>query len=668
MALRVSIIGKDKLTGTLRGIGRLTKGLITGFGAWDRVIRSVLVVGSVKLAADMQKGLREIGTLVGGLTDGEMKRMGRELENIAARSGQAMSKLTKARYDIVSAGFTKAADSATLLSVSADLAVGGVTNVALAADLLTTTLNAYNKTTADAVEISDKLFTIVRLGKTTITELGGTMGRVLAIAGQFGISLDEVGAALATLTAQGQSTEEAATAVRAAIVELLKPTKEFSAVIEKQTGLTIDAIIAEKGLAGGLDAIAEAVKKSGKPMKDMLQNIRSMQAVLPLTGTASETYARNLDAMKASMGATASAVGEMNKAFSIQLNMLKQNASNILRSVGNAIIERLRLPIMDANAILSSLGDIGWDIVAGRIADNMDIIAQIVETFGDIIAFQWQETVARMKADILPFVEVNELVMERIAMGIESKLAFIEELFSTFVERISESDGIDWDALVLPDSDFDPNFGQAVKVVKKGLESTSKSAEESATVHKWTTDQKIVGMKAFGDATMALASINRTASKENFKIWKRAAQVQAIVDTYAGATAAFKALAGIPIVGPGLGFAAAAAAVAAGLARVSMIEKQTFAFGGVVPGATDSIPAVLAPREIVSTSAAADQFGEEIIRMNQLAEGGARGGRGEITVHISAVDARSVEDWVRRNARAFGNSVTFVVEKGFAKI
>lgn len=52
---------------------------------------------------------------------------------------------------------------------------------------------------------------------------------------------------------------------------------------------------------------------------------------------------------------------------------------------------------------------------------------------------------------------------------------------------------------------------------------------------------------------------------------KAMAVSQATIDTYQSATAAFKAMAGIPIVGPALGAAAAAAAVVSGLANVKKI-------------------------------------------------------------------------------------------------
>ncbi len=65
------------------------------------------------------------------------------------------------------------------------------------------------------------------------------------------------------------------------------------------------------------------------------------------------------------------------------------------------------------------------------------------------------------------------------------------------------------------------------------------------------------------------------------------AKAQAIIDTYTSAEAAYKAVVGIPIVGPALAVAAAAAAIAAGLARVEQIGKveipKGYATGGRLP-------------------------------------------------------------------------------------
>jgi len=78
--------------------------------------------------------------------------------------------------------------------------------------------------------------------------------------------------------------------------------------------------------------------------------------------------------------------------------------------------------------------------------------------------------------------------------------------------------------------------------------------------------------------------------KEFFYLQKAASIAQTLISTYQAAQEAYKALVGIPVVGPTLATAAAAAAIAAGLARVAMIRAQTpaFAEGGEIPGRSPS--------------------------------------------------------------------------------
>jgi len=84
----------------------------------------------------------------------------------------------------------------------------------------------------------------------------------------------------------------------------------------------------------------------------------------------------------------------------------------------------------------------------------------------------------------------------------------------------------------------------------------AKFAKVSVMWDKFTADQKLVfaasGLKALSGL---MSSHNRKA----FEAGKIAAQGENAVNTYLGATKAYQSLAGIPIVGPFLGAAAAAA-------------------------------------------------------------------------------------------------------------
>jgi tape measure domain-containing protein len=101
----------------------------------------------------------------------------------------------------------------------------------------------------------------------------------------------------------------------------------------------------------------------------------------------------------------------------------------------------------------------------------------------------------------------------------------------------------------------------------------------------------------------ALAGLMKSKNREAFEIGKAAAIAQALVAIPATAIDAYKSLAGVPLVGPALGAAAAAAAVVAGMEQVRTIQSQRLALaeGGIVPGVgnKDTVPALLTPGEVV---------------------------------------------------------------------
>ena len=76
-------------------------------------------------------------------------------------------------------------------------------------------------------------------------------------------------------------------------------------------------------------------------------------------------------------------------------------------------------------------------------------------------------------------------------------------------------------------------------------------------------------------------------NKAAFQAYKAFAIAQTVMDTYKAAQSAYTALAPIPFIGPALGIAAAAAAIASGMGRVNAIRSQQYGgrrTGGAVTG------------------------------------------------------------------------------------
>lgn len=116
--------------------------------------------------------------------------------------------------------------------------------------------------------------------------------------------------------------------------------------------------------------------------------------------------------------------------------------------------------------------------------------------------------------------------------------------------------------------------------------------------------------KAFSDLYQATGRKNKVF----FALYKAASIVQAIIDTYKAANAAYAAMAGIPYVGPALGAAAAGVAIAGGMARVAMIRAQQLATGGEVAGSSphsraDNIPIMATAGEFMQPVDAVRHYG-----------------------------------------------------------
>jgi hypothetical protein len=97
-----------------------------------------------------------------------------------------------------------------------------------------------------------------------------------------------------------------------------------------------------------------------------------------------------------------------------------------------------------------------------------------------------------------------------------------------------------------------------------------------------------------------LAKTSEIFGKKGFAMWKTLSIASAMIDTYAAATAAYKAMVGIPIVGPGLAVTAAAAAVGAGLANVAAIqatEPPKAESGGLLVGRSHNEGGILIEAE-----------------------------------------------------------------------
>ena len=162
-------------------------------------------------------------------------------------------------------------------------------------------------------------------------------------------------------------------------------------------------------------------------------------------------------------------------------------------------------------------------------------------------------------------------------------------------------------------------------------------AEAEIEWSKMTTDQKIQY------AQQGLAGLAANLGKET-AAGKAAAISSTLISTYQGAQDSYKSLAGIPIIGPVLGFAAAGAAVASGLANVKAITstKTPQVAGG---GGAPSISAPSRPSAPTSQPPAFNIVGAGA--ENQLAETIAGQSKQPVKAFVTSQDVTTAQSLER---------------------
>ncbi len=665
LILKVSEKGAKKTASALKSVG----GAVSDIGKKAGIATAGIGLLSTKLAGDFQKNLFEVGTLMKDFNNVQLKQMSKELRNVASSSGLALSSISKAKYDIVSAGFSNAADSAEVLKASAELAVGGVTSAAEAADLLTTSLNAMGLEAGDVTRVSDELFTTVRLGKTTMGELSSTLGQLLPFASSAGLELSGVGAAMATLTASGISTAQATTSLRSAIQSLQSPT-DTSKTLMRDMGIEIKRF--DDGSFDLVNTIKQFDGLDPDTMKKLIPRIEGILAIQTMSQNF-KTLQSNVDEFSNTSGAANKAFEQMAGAFNTQMSKLKNNVQNLMITIGDAIIEEIQPFIEEANEELSELGQIGFDQIAQSIGNNLELI---FESFNGVIGLFLDSMsnkvalagmfIKKELAEILPnfisgaddlneeYKAMSEKFAQENAMNFQimkDQLAFTYEEIKRDAKDLAKSeeqimadsndikselrtadsenilakvelDNANKLAGIEKEKEFLSVFGLAQKqaydkitereneLILLGVSKTD-AEREGTKMRLQFMSQEVSSKTTQASSFLGLAKQASGQNKKNALQTKGLAKAEAYVKAFEAANKTFAQFGGFPA-----GVVPAGLALAIGLENVKAIDSQKFASGGIVQGSNtgqgDTVPAMLTPGELILNQSQQDNLANQV--------------------------------------------------------
>lgn len=303
-------------TKTANAIGKATKYGALGVAALGGV--------SAKLAVDFDKSMRNVNSIA-GLSERRFQRLERSVLRLAGPTAQAPKTLAEGLYDLVSSGF-RAGEAIDVLRASARAATAGLTDTAISTKAVAAVLNAYRLPARKAAQVSDDLFQTVNLGVVSFEELAGSIGYVLPAAATMGVGIKQVGAAISTLTKQGQSGDSAVTNLNSALTAFIKPTRDMQAALKKLGFENAETLIRTKGFQGALEAVIGSTDGTRKAVGGLFGDVRAMRAAFGLTGANARAAAADLRGFQHDTGATSRVLAEQSKSISFQWNRLKAQA------------------------------------------------------------------------------------------------------------------------------------------------------------------------------------------------------------------------------------------------------------------------------------------------------------------------------------------------------
>lgn len=317
------------------------------------VASGIAAAGTAAIAVgkEFETSFAKASTLFGDVsvdTDG----LKQKLLEVSDATGITASELNESLYSALSAGIPATEDmseATAFLESSAKLAKAGFTDMDTALSATAKTLNAYGLDTSEADRIQKILIQTQNKGITTVDELGASLSQVTPTAAAFGVSFENVGAALSNMTAAGTPTAQATTQLNALIAELGKSGTQGAKSLEKAAKGTEYAGMGFKEMMDAgvplnkvLDLVNQSAEDSGLSMVDMFSSIEAGKAALAIAGENSEKFSSNLEAMGTSADVVTEAYDKVSDTLENKVSKMANSAKNLGIQVYNGIQEPLK--------------------------------------------------------------------------------------------------------------------------------------------------------------------------------------------------------------------------------------------------------------------------------------------------------------------------------------
>lgn len=339
-----------------------------------------LGAASVKMAGDYEQGLAIFKSVSGAtaeqmaLVSAKARELGKDaaLPGIsAADAAGAMTELAKAGLDV---NQTLAASKGVL-----SLAKAGQIEVADAALIASQALNAFKLEGSDAARVADILANGANASAADMRGLSLGLQQSAAVAGQFGVSLEDTVTTLGLFANRGLQGSDAGTSLKTMLISLANPSKQAAETMQELGLQAYDA----QGKFVGMRQFALNLQGSLKGLSQEQQNAAlatifgtdAFRAASFLADSAGKSYDQ-MAGQIGKVGAAQDLAAAQNAGFKGALD----NLISTLETVGTDIGMKVLPPLTE---FLRKLADSG---VFDAVVKNLDLIIVALGTMGTLFA------------------------------------------------------------------------------------------------------------------------------------------------------------------------------------------------------------------------------------------------------------------------------------------
>jgi TP901 family phage tail tape measure protein len=304
---------------------------------------------AVKKAADFEQGLSNIKA-VSGATGKEMEQLKKLAMDMGASTKYSATEAAMGIEELIKAGVSVENILGGGLKGALSLASAGNIELAQAAEIASTALNAFRNDNLSVAKAADILAGAANASATSVEEMQFGLQQASAVASMVGLSFEDTSSALAVFAQNGLKGSDAGTSLKTMLMTLQPQTKEQIALATELGIVTADGSNAFYDAAGNIKPLSQIAGVLQKALEGMTA-AQQQSTLKTLFGTdavraASILYKEGADGvnkMKAAMSnVTAEEVAaEKSNNFNGQLEKLKGSMETLAISLGESLLPAL---------------------------------------------------------------------------------------------------------------------------------------------------------------------------------------------------------------------------------------------------------------------------------------------------------------------------------------